>query len=82
MKKYLFPTSDLPEMMLLALVVWLCSLVLIGLVVTPLFGPQVGLTTAIVLLIALLALCWGVCVVEVVRRGRRHKAQDNRCEEL
>lgn len=71
MKKYLFPTSDLPEMMLIALVVWLCTLVLIGLVVTPLFGPQVGLTTAVVLLIALLALCWGVCFFDAVKRDRR-----------
>lgn len=71
MKKYLFPTSDLPEMMLIVLVVWLCSLVLIGLVVTPLFGPQVGLTTAIVLLITLLALCWGACFFDALKRDRR-----------
>jgi uncharacterized phage infection (PIP) family protein YhgE len=70
MKKYLFPNSNLPEMMLIVLVVWLCSLALIGLLVTPLFGAQVGLTVAAVLLVALLALCWGICLDDLVKRGR------------
>jgi hypothetical protein len=49
------------ETMALTLVVWLCSLLLVGLVIFPLFGSKVALATGLGLLIALLAVCWGVC---------------------
>lgn len=68
MKKYLFPNSDLPETMLVVLVVWLCSLVLIGLIVTPLLGARTAGILAISLLVALLALCWGICAYDLARK--------------
>lgn len=51
------------ETMATTLVIWLCSLAVIGLVVTPLFGAQVALVTALGLLVALLFGCWVICVV-------------------
>ncbi|GIV80276.1 hypothetical protein FKZ61_007720 [Litorilinea aerophila] len=50
------------ETMAILLVIWLCSLVAIGLIVTPLFGARVAGATAVSLLVALLLLCWGLCL--------------------
>ncbi len=62
------------ETMILALVVWLCSAVLVGLVVVPIFGTQVALATGLGLLLVLLAVCWGICGYRAVNdkegRGR------------
>jgi hypothetical protein len=58
--------TDLPAMMALTMVLWLCSLVLVGLVVAPLFGPRVAWIVAIGLLLVFLALCWGVCAYRLV----------------
>lgn len=51
------------ETMATTLVVWLCSLVVIGLVITPLFGARVAGWTALGLLVALLVGCWAICIV-------------------
>lgn len=58
------------ETMGVSLVIWLCSLVVIGLVVTPWLGPQIAGVVALGLLLMLLAICWGVCIVQVVRKGK------------
>ena len=58
--------TDLPATMALTLVLWLCSLILVGLVVAPLFGPKVAWIVAIGLLIMFLVLCWGVCAYRLV----------------
>lgn len=47
--------------MALALAVWLCVLPLIGLFVAPFFGLQVAAVTAAALLVAAIAICWGIC---------------------
>ncbi|MHB8776593.1 MAG: hypothetical protein ACYC6R_02375 [Anaerolineales bacterium] len=47
--------------MALAIIVWMCTLPLIGMLVLPLFGLNVGLMVAAVLLIAILVICWGIC---------------------
>lgn len=54
-ERFNLDTDDLA----LAFVIWLCSLPLIALLVIPLFGLKVGGFTAIVLLFALLIICWG-----------------------
>jgi hypothetical protein len=56
-----FDGADLPGTMALTLVVWLCSLVLVGLIILPLFGAKVAWMAALVLLVLSLALCWGIC---------------------
>ena len=58
--------TDLPATMALTIVLWLCSLVLVGLVIAPLFGSQVAWIVAIGLLVVFLALCWGVCAYRLV----------------
>jgi hypothetical protein len=58
--------TDLPATMALTIVLWLCSLILIGLVVAPLFGAKVAWIVAIGLLVAFLVLCWGVCAYRLV----------------
>lgn len=47
--------------MVLLLLMWLCTLPLIGLVVVPAFGAQVGLSIAAGSLFAVLVLCWVLC---------------------
>lgn len=64
--KRLSNLTGFSETMALTLVVWLCSLLLVGLVVLPLFGSKVALVTAGGLLVAVLALCWGICGYHVV----------------
>ena len=51
----------------LVLVMWLCTLPLIGLVIAPLLGAMVAAMAAIVLLVASLVYCWGSCILQVVR---------------
>ena len=57
--------TDLPGTMALTLVVWLCSLVLVALIVLPLFGAQIAWMTAAALLVASLALCGCICTSQV-----------------
>ena len=47
--------------MALAIVIWLCTLPLVGLLVIPFFGLEVGLIVAIALFIAAMVICWGIC---------------------
>lgn len=58
------PWSDTMGLLLL---MWLCTLPLIGLVVVPAFGMQVGLGVAAGSLFAVLVLCWVLC------RPRSHR---------
>ena len=58
--------TDLPATMALTIVLWLCSLVLVGLIIVPLLGWQVAWVVALGLLIVDLALCWGVCAYRLV----------------
>ena len=53
--------------MVLAFVVWLCSLPLVGLVVIPFFGPQVAGVAAVMLLFVVMAVCWGMCTWKVFK---------------
>ena len=55
------------DTMTLIVVLWLCSLPLIGLVVLPLFGRTVAFTVALALLPILLLICWGICGWHVLR---------------
>jgi hypothetical protein len=58
--------TDLPATMALTLVLWLCSLVLVGLLVVPLLGWSVAWMVALGLLVVFVALCWGVCAYRLV----------------
>lgn len=58
--------TDIPATMVLTLVLWLCSLILVGLFVAPLFGPRMAWIVAIGLLLVFMALCWGVCAYRLV----------------
>lgn len=60
--RYLSNWPGVSETMILTLTVWLCSLVVVGLFVTPFFGVRLAGTLALGLLIVLLALCWSLCV--------------------
>jgi hypothetical protein len=68
LRKHQFPSSDLPEMMLIVLVVWLCSLILIGPLVTPFFGVQAGMVTTAALLVTPLALRPAATIAFALRR--------------
>ncbi len=47
--------------MSLAIIIWMCTLPLVGLLILPFFGPQVSLMVAVGLLFAILILCLGIC---------------------
>ena len=49
------------EDLALAIVLWMCTLPLVGLLVFPLFGLKITLLVAAVLLIFILVVCWGIC---------------------
>ncbi|GER78837.1 MAG: hypothetical protein HZC39_13190 [Chloroflexi bacterium] len=53
--------------MALAFLIWLCTLPLIGLLVIPFFGLKVGLIVAVVLFIAVMVVCWGVCTWKIFK---------------
>jgi hypothetical protein len=47
--------------MALAIVIWMCTLPLVGLLVIPFFELKVSLVVAAVLFIAVMVICWGIC---------------------
>ena len=49
------------EEMALALILWLCSLPLIGLLIIPFFGLKVAAVVALALFFAMMLVCWGIC---------------------
>lgn len=49
------------ETMGLSFLIWLCSLPLIWLIVSPRFGLKTAGTVAAVLLLVLTAICWFLC---------------------
>lgn len=53
--------------MALALVLWLCTLPLVGLFIVPFFGLKVGAIVAIALFISAMAICWGICSWKVFK---------------
>lgn len=55
------------EEMSLALLLWLCSLPIVGLIVLPLFGLAAAGWAALVLLVVVLAACWLLCGWEIVK---------------
>ena len=66
--------TDMPATMILTLVLWLCSLVFVGLIVVPLLGPKIAWIVAIALLVVDLVLCWSVCAYRLVRH-EEHEAR-------
>lgn len=47
--------------MVLAIIIWMCTLPLVGLLVYPFFGLRISLLVSAGLLIAILVICWGIC---------------------
>jgi len=47
--------------MALAVIIWMCTLPLVGLLVVPFFGLKVAAIVAVALFIAAMAICWGIC---------------------
>ena len=47
--------------MAVAIVIWLCTLPLVGLLVIPFFGLKIGLIVAVALFIVAMIICWGIC---------------------
>ena len=64
--------TDRPATIALTIVLWLCSLVLVGLLIAPLFGSKMAWIVAIGLLLAFLALCWGACAYRLIRHDEPH----------
>lgn len=58
------------ETMAVSLMLWLCSLVAVGLIVTPWFGPRIAGLVAVGLLAVALVFCWGICIVHWVRNAQ------------
>lgn len=47
--------------MALVIIIWMCTLPLVGLLVVPFFGLKVGLFVAAALFIVAIVVCWGIC---------------------
>jgi len=47
--------------MVLAIIVWMCTLPLVGLLVFPFFGLKISLLVLAGSLIIILVICWGIC---------------------
>jgi hypothetical protein len=56
------------EDMALALVVWLCSLPLIGFLVIPVWGVKTAGSLALFVLVAIMMVCWGFCGWKIFRK--------------
>lgn len=56
--------------MLTSLLLWLCTLPLVGLLVLPWFGTRAAVLTAAALLVASVAACYGVCTWQTAGLGR------------
>ncbi len=67
MRKLHFDTGD----MAIALILWLCTLPLIGLTVLPLLGLRAAAITALGLFILFMAICWGICGWKVRKNTHR-----------
>jgi hypothetical protein len=55
------------EEMALALLLWLCSLPIVGLIVLPVFGLTAAGLVAMVLLLVAMAVCWLLCGWKIVK---------------
>lgn len=55
------------EEMSLALLLWLCSLPIVGLIVFPLFGLTAASLVALVLLVVAMVVCWLLCGWKIVK---------------
>ena len=51
----------------LAIIIWMCTLPVVGLLVVPFFELKVGLVAAGALFIAVIVICWGICGWKVFR---------------
>lgn len=58
------------EVMALALMLWLCCLVIIGLTIVPLFGVKAAAVAAVVSLVALLIICWRICICRLPAQNK------------
>lgn len=56
--------------MALAIVVWLCTLPLIGFIAIPLLGRGSAILIAIGLFFLIMAVCWGICGVKAYQSMR------------
>ncbi len=61
---------DHTSWMLTSLLLWLCSLPLIGLLVWPHLGARVALIVAAGLLVASVTVCYAICAWQVATPGR------------
>lgn len=61
------------EDMALGVLIWICTLPLVGFLVAPLFCIRVAGITALALFIAIFAVCWGVCGWKLVRKPRESR---------
>ncbi len=67
--------ADRPTWMLTSLLLWLCTLPLVGLLILPWFGARAALMLAGILLVASVTACYGICTWHAVepKRGDSHE---------
>ncbi|MFU8770962.1 MAG: hypothetical protein ACNA8H_00935 [Anaerolineales bacterium] len=54
--------------MAMGLIMWLCTLPFVALLVVPIYGSKTAGITALVLLIAIMAICWIICGFKIAKR--------------
>ncbi len=62
--------TDHSSWMLTSLLIWLCTLPIVGLLILPWLGTRVAIVVAAVLLVASVTACYGICSWQVVGQKR------------
>ncbi|MCL6554353.1 MAG: hypothetical protein K6W08_14720 [Firmicutes bacterium] len=62
--------TDRATAMLTGLLLWLCTLPLVGLLVLPWFGARTAVVGALVLLVVIVAACYALCTRQTTASGR------------
>ena len=62
--------SDHDVWMLTSLLLWLCTLPIVGLLILPWLGARVAIIVAAVLLVASVTACYAICTWHVVKTER------------
>jgi len=56
------------EIMIFTVLLWVCTVPVIGLVVVPWLGVKTAVIIALVLMPVLLAVCWSICGWNIIKK--------------
>ena len=72
MRRRLHHRAEYETWIMMSVALSLCTLLVIALILLPLFGPQIAALTAATAVLAIVIVCYLVCVTRVTNRGDVH----------